>query len=549
MPTQNKISVIFLFVGYLFSVSLISQDAIFAFALNEAGAPITLSSEESEAFDYKYKHAQEILDNLIMAKGDFTMSQPELIMNNGERMPAAIDLNKAHLLLEEKAYDICQSFGKDSTNALAILLAHELVHYYENHNWKEHFMHNYAPDLDKSGDQLLDNHLKLEVEADQMGGFLAQTAGYSIQGILSPLLEKIYEAYTLDKDGGDKYPTLQERINVANRGEQKMTEMAEVFRMANCLSVVGEFDLAIDYLNHILIKEKFTSRELHNNKGVLYGLAALQYFNAKEFKFIVPFQLDFKSRLSHRNIDKRKRDKYIRLAKDALKASSLLDENYLPAMVNLATVYILSEDYFDAEYLCQKVLKKAKTKSEASVNALINLGIIAAFEDNNDLAKEYFQKAYNQGGQTIAELNLNILEDKSVPALSYPKGIEMQIADLQVKQVFAAISRGELEAEFGINLNHEVAFYMNKNDEYDLLINLVNFGDDAYQIFQRGHHLTINGNKLKRGDDLVKLLKELNLDPEVVGAQSVIHFSEYQLIVELNDDSRIEAFYLYSNKV
>lgn len=45
-----------------------------------------------------------------------------------------MDPDKIQIGLEEKAYDICISFGADSLNALAALLGHELVHYFEKHD-------------------------------------------------------------------------------------------------------------------------------------------------------------------------------------------------------------------------------------------------------------------------------------------------------------------------------------------------------------------------------------------------------------------------------
>jgi hypothetical protein len=41
--------------------------------------------------------------------------------------------------IEECLIQLTKSFGKDSINALAIIMGHELAHYYKSHEWSREF--------------------------------------------------------------------------------------------------------------------------------------------------------------------------------------------------------------------------------------------------------------------------------------------------------------------------------------------------------------------------------------------------------------------------
>jgi len=130
---------------------------------------------------HKYQVTHKVLMNLIKAKGDRRMPIPTLRISNSERYVAYAKPKDAIICLEEKAYDICTGFGKDSLNAIAALLAHELTHYYEKHNWTSHFIQDHK-DLPLS-EKLkgFDEKIKQETQADYLGGFLAYTAGYPVK--------------------------------------------------------------------------------------------------------------------------------------------------------------------------------------------------------------------------------------------------------------------------------------------------------------------------------------------------------------------------------
>ena len=147
------------------------EDGIFAYVQNRNG-----KGPASNVAAYKLSVTSSVFRKLLEARGDFRMPPPELVMNDGQLYVAWMNSKKEQVGLEEKAYDLCATFGADSLNALAALLAHELTHYYEKHDWTRHFSR--ANANTEAGAQLakLEEGLKLEVQSDYLGGFLALSA-------------------------------------------------------------------------------------------------------------------------------------------------------------------------------------------------------------------------------------------------------------------------------------------------------------------------------------------------------------------------------------
>ena len=79
--------------------------------------------------EYKIETASIVFEKLKRSLGYFSFDKPSLHLV--KRLPnrrfkmAMIYYKSGKIFLEEKAYDLCTSFGKDSLNALSIYLGHE----------------------------------------------------------------------------------------------------------------------------------------------------------------------------------------------------------------------------------------------------------------------------------------------------------------------------------------------------------------------------------------------------------------------------------------
>ena len=465
------------------------DEDIFAYAHNATGALESYKLEESK-YQYKYTTTKKVMDDLIQAKGVRSMAAPKLVMNNAERRVAWAKPSKAIIGLEEKAYDLCATFGKDSLNALAALLAHELTHYYEKHDWKNRFVKDFGGN-NNSGNAGAEK-LDIETQADFLGGFLAFMAGYNTLGIMPNFLEQVYNDYGFP-DEITGYPSLTERQGMATRSLEKLAELIDVFETANYLIALEDYEGAKSYYDHILIKEKYQSREIYNNLGVTAALAASSYFSKSELKYFYPIELDITSRLQITRGDQfgagEKEEIQQLLLEDAAKAFKTalsLDKDYVPAMLNLGCTYALMDNYFDAEYHAQKALRMGQKAGDAKVisDAYVLLGIIEAKQDQVETAQEWFEKAIDKEN-SLGTLNLTVLKDENLPnpklpgmALAAPEKVD----DILLDQLVNELHSGSLNPTKQVEINRKTLFALCEYPNSRVFINFLPF-DEAYTFF------------------------------------------------------------------
>ncbi len=355
--------------------------------------------------NYKVETARAVYRRLVQAQGDLRRPVPELVLYDGRRYVAWMNADGLQIGLEEQAYDVCASMGADSLDALAMLLAHELMHYYQDHDWKRHFVHQHT-DLDAARQlDSLEEGLKQETQADHLGGFLALTAGFKPFGILPRLLPKLYERYNLPPDIYG-YPSLQERLALAMTASERVQDLAVVLETAQCLTLLEAEEAALPYYRNVL--REYQGREVYNNAAVAVILAALRYFSPQEMPYVLPVELDARSRLDGlrdpRSDVVAHREELLREAIDYLERATLLDKHYAPAALNLAVVHLLLNDTEESEFWlrrCRKAAPEPKTAGDAEALA----GVLAAVQEDPETARMHWRKAAAEGS-TAAGHNL-----------------------------------------------------------------------------------------------------------------------------------------------
>jgi hypothetical protein len=118
----------------------------------------------------EYSRLLTIYEKLVNAKGDRRMPVPQLNLRSEEAYVASMDYRLNEISLEKKAYEVANKYGDA---AIAFLLAHELIHYYEKHGWRSQYA-DAVSDLETG--KILENlndRVVNEVQADVLGGFLA----------------------------------------------------------------------------------------------------------------------------------------------------------------------------------------------------------------------------------------------------------------------------------------------------------------------------------------------------------------------------------------
>ncbi len=418
----------FLFLLLMIAGNVLSaQDSLFAYGrsrLSSRFAPKKLSN-------YKFKVSKQLYKELIQARGDSRMDVPEFVMNTGKQYIAWMNPIKKEIGLEEKAYDLCTQLGADSLNAMAALIAHEITHYYEKHDWSRHFASK-NEDLDAS-DRIksLDEGLKLEAQADYLGGILAISAGYNTYNIYDDFLKLAYKEYRFDNQIKG-YPSLEERLKINENTAEELKKMHSVFQTANLLTLIEAHNIANQYFKHLLVD--YQSYEVYNNAGLNACLAALKYFDPHEIPYVLPLELDMNSRLDQlatRLPDdaEAQRLSFLEDAERWFKNAMQLAPDQGTAYLNLSVVYILKNEWLDASFWATKahgLAQKADNRKQIA-DAQIALGVIEGIQERKKEAETHFTLAL-AGNTYLAKANLDILKgEKNKRNLERreAKGIEM----------------------------------------------------------------------------------------------------------------------------
>jgi len=305
------------------------------------------------------KQIKTVFDQLVSAYGS-SKAAPELMVVKKKTIaipPANYNRkDKPSIEVDIAFYQLCRSFGKDSLNALALVLSHELTHYYNDHL----FCNDYAyanlttknPILAKSiRNASLSSRKEKESEADIKGFFFATAAGYSPFGIGGILIDKIYKAYHLpDLQAG--YPSKKERIEIAQSAEKKASELYDYFKKGVIALDNKQYDEAIAQFTKA--NDFIPYRENYNNLGVARTLKAIEKLPIEDknhpSRFVYPLEVDFSSRLqneSTRGIDDELEEKgaLLKEAQKDFQEAIRLDPSFTKAYINLACVLDLLGNY------------------------------------------------------------------------------------------------------------------------------------------------------------------------------------------------------------
>ena len=383
---------------------------------------LTLGGLFAAAAADKEAVARGVFTRLVAARGEVGLPAPTLVFTTSKRSAARCE--GSSVVLEEAAYDICAALP-DPEAALAAVLAHELIHYYEGHGGGTPFglvggaAETYA-----------------EAEADYLGTFLAYLAGYPTADLMPRILADIYRVYDLP-DTLSGYPTLAERQALARRGQEKMRELRTLFDLANVLTALERYREAAAYYEVLL--ENFPSREMHNNAGVVYARAALPYFQPGDLPYRYPLELDLQSRLAEQarsvGVDRATRDALLQRSADHFERARLLDPGYAPALVNLGTVHALrqrsllagsandslrdvaADRRLEAGLRAREAIRLQPSGTTADhANQL--LGILAAEAGDTATAVRHFQ-AGRPGA--VRQYNLTVLRGENPPRNESPE--------------------------------------------------------------------------------------------------------------------------------
>lgn len=345
------------------------------------------------------KQIENVFNQLVLAYGN-AKSTPQLIINSDKALlktPAFYTtIPKPSIKVDLQFYKLCQSFGKDSLNALSIVISHELAHYYNDHTFCSDFAFVVRKDNKIYASKLKliskTEKMSLETQADYKGLFYSAIAGYTPYGTYSKLLDAIYTRYHL-KDQNIGYPSKIERKEIAQKALKKANDLYLVFQKGIKAKEEKKYDDAITLFQEV--SNYFPSRENYNNIGVVKTLQALdlKVLTSEEYnypkRFLYPLETDNDSRLKQngsRSGDNQQEQMTLLLKsaqKDFEKAIAL-DTTYTKSYINLACVFDLLQN---PEAAIGKI-KELPIEQQKGVDAQRILAIAYYHADNEKKAEE-----------------------------------------------------------------------------------------------------------------------------------------------------------------
>lgn len=344
-----------------------------------------------------HNQVQFVFDRLISVYGSAKTKPNFIIVKKGKvAIPPAkyISDGQPTIKIDEAFYKICQTFGKDSLNALAIVLSHELTHHFNDHTFCRDYgfanLNTVKANLKKTIGSASSNARKdKETEADIKGFFFAAAAGFEPYGLQEKLITKIYKAYNLT-DIQENYPSLQERRDLAQSAEKKASELYNEFKNGLVALENKQYDVAIKCFESANGKIPF--RENLNNIGVAKTRQALDLKEpntiekASPERFLYPIEVENKSRLNKeitRSLDDNSEviEQLLKEAQKDFQEAIRLDPNFTKGYINLAcTLDLLGDPNGAISIITKQLLPKDKRET---LNAQRILAI-AYFHNNQE---------------------------------------------------------------------------------------------------------------------------------------------------------------------
>jgi hypothetical protein len=192
--------------------------------------------------------------------------QPELKIMTGKAKGPAI--YKGGVVYYDSVF-IAHLFEKYESSfvesSIAYLLSHELGHYHLRHTDTHLKLMAYAntgsKDAVYSGTSKYDDILFKESEADLYGGLFSVQAGYYSLDIAEQFLQEVYDNYHLPPELPG-YPSLKDRIEVAENLESIVQDINEVYQLGLALAYMGKHATSQSIFKSIIRESNFKTPEI-----------------------------------------------------------------------------------------------------------------------------------------------------------------------------------------------------------------------------------------------------------------------------------------------
>lgn len=349
---------------------------------------------------YKKHDVENIYKRLVSAYGN-PKAAPKLIYSIGNLGgPASYSKNDKSITIDKRLFDICRRLGKDSLNALSIVISHELAHYYSEHDFCSDFGY-----LLNSKNKILSNRiiklgigqkLIFETQADKKGLFYSAIAGFQPFEINNQLLDLIYKSYQHKDVNG--YPSKAERKEIGLTSSIEIKSLHNKFILG--LNLLNEGKLKSSIIEFEKISREFPSREIYNNIGIARSRMALllkpktkeEYDHPERFRY--PLEIENNTRLKREDTRSiQLENNFTEILKEAqsdFEKAISLDPLFVKSYVNLACIFELLDNPDNAIGTIKRLNKVDQNTADAK-----KILAIAYFHSNRESLAEAIWKELN----------------------------------------------------------------------------------------------------------------------------------------------------------
>lgn len=324
----------YLYVLLLLPASLSAQQASIASRFTEA---------RTTENNYAQAEAQcsRILTRLWARQGGLEIPAIRLEPIAAFGKPAAYEVERRTIVIDPRAYQLCLDVVQGEEDALAFLIAHELVHAFQQRDlgYDSPGFFVQSTTLEEWAENRKRRWRDMETKADIWGAVLCYLSGYRVEEIIPAFIEDLYDTFEL-KDEDPLYDSRTERLAIAQRAQQDLKQALMLFEMANYLTVLQQYDKSIALYEYLI--SDFRSAEFYNNLGLSYIMMALPRLPAPYNTLPYPFTLDTETRLEQ--VIKKSQlspAEMIRSGIEQFDAIDALTGEYLPMRINRAAAYHL----------------------------------------------------------------------------------------------------------------------------------------------------------------------------------------------------------------
>ncbi len=362
--------------------------SLFISVLSPAFTQIPLNNDNP-----KYLLTKSIFDKLTASFSN-GLNEPVLIIAKKGKMQYIARFETKpipRIVIDEELVDACNLLSPmERKSALALILGHELAHYYRRDN--------YYNNLGIADSKTHVDKKQLEAMADFEACYHAQINGFN-PSVFGKTLDLIYRLYNLPENTNGYYPKAFRKKSYDEKLKELQTKVT-FYEVGTAFYFNKNFIQATDLFQNI--SQSFPSREIWNNLGACYLQMGFEDIEISSQGFILPIEFDIKTRMvsSVRGlINDEKIEKAVMFFKKAI----IMDENYWPAKINIASAYLC----LNKDHSAIHIIEEGKNLPP---DAYSILGIAYTHLKDLEKAKLNFEKAAQLGAYG-ADYNLKLFKE------------------------------------------------------------------------------------------------------------------------------------------